>query len=291
MLANFLERENRLKVIVFVLVSSISLFDAMKKGPPKQTSSLFERTMIDLLGPLQNSIFEIKYGLSNFVHHYLNLVEVKKDNGMLAREISRLKNQIFQFEELRKENRRLKELFGLGKGLEHEKILAQVIGWDTGRNVKLIRVNRGKDSGIENDLPVVAVDGLVGRVHRVSDSFSDIMTVLDQRNRVDGIITKTRSHGIIEGHYEGKCIMKYVTRSKQVVLDDEIITSGLGRIYPKGLQIGKISKIERESYGITQFIELTPSVDFGKLEEVIILKPKERSHRPAQRKHATGAVP
>ena len=196
---------------------------------------------------------------------------------MLQQEISQLKNQLFQLEELQKENKRLKELLKFGEELEYKKILARVIGWDANGHTRIIRVNRGADSGVELELPVVAAEGLVGHVYRVTDSYSDIMTVLDQNNRVDGIVTRTRSHGIVEGYFNGKCLMKYVTRSEPVILNDQIVTSGLGRLYPKGLKIGKISKIERESYGITQFVEVETSVNFGKLEEVVILRPKERS--------------
>ena len=65
--------------------------------------------------------------------------------------------------------------------------------------------------------------------------------------------------------------MKYVTRTEPVILNDLVITSGLGNIYPKGLVVGSVSKIERESYGITQKIEVRPAVDFSRLEEVVVL--------------------
>ena len=65
--------------------------------------------------------------------------------------------------------------------------------------------------------------------------------------------------------------MKYLAGTEPVILGDLILTSGLGNIYPKGLRIGKITKVERESYGITQSIELAPVVDFSTLEEVVVL--------------------
>ena len=114
-------------------------------------------------------------------------------------------------------------------------------------------------------------DGVVGYIYQTSKHYSDIITILDQNNRVDAIVSRTRSHGIVEGYNDTNCIMKYVTRTEPVVLNDEVITAGLGDIYPKGLKVGTVSKIERESYGITQFVEITPSVNFGKLEEVIVL--------------------
>ncbi len=145
------------------------------------------------------------------------------------------------------------------------------MAWDAGVNYKVLRINKGANQGIKLKSAVITADGLVGQVLRISNNFSDVLTVLDHNIRVDGIVERTRTHGIIEGYSNFKCVMKYVTRTEPVVLDDLIISSGLGSIYPKGIRIGRITKIERETYGITQFIEITPVVDFSKLEEVVVL--------------------
>ena len=99
-----------------------------------------------------------------------------------------------------------------------------------------------------------------------------MITILDQNNRIDGIIVRTRSHGIVEGYSNGQCIMKYVTRSEPIVEGDLVMTSGIGKIYPKAIRVEKFQRL-KESYGITQFVEIEPAVDFGKLEEVIVLLP------------------
>jgi rod shape-determining protein MreC len=119
--------------------------------------------------------------------------------------------------------------------------------------------------------PVVTSVGLVGYIYRLTDHFADILTVLDNNNRVDGLIQRVRAHGIVEGYSSEKSLMKYVSRTEPIILGDVVITSGLGNIYPKGIRVGGVSKIERESYGITQYVEITPAVDFGLLEEVVIL--------------------
>ena len=269
----FWNRENRLRAIMYLLVISLSLVDIMHQKGLSQKTSWFKRTMIDLVGPLQSAIFYTKRKITHFTHSYFALVGVKQENRQLKQQIIDLKHHIFQLKELRRENQRLKDLLKFGEELQYKKILARVIGWDASSHIRLIRVNRGTKNGVQRESPVIASEGLVGHVYQVSDHFSDIMTIINQSNRVDGIVVRTRSHGIIEGHSNGKCIMKYVTRSEPVELNDQIVTSGLGSIYPKGLRVGKISKIERESYGITQFVEVEPDIDFGKLEEVIILQP------------------
>ena len=120
-----------------------------------------------------------------------------------------------------------------------------------------------------------SMNGLVGYVYRLTPNYADILTILDQNNRVDSIVARTRTHGIVEGISEFKCRLKYVNRTEKVEVGDEIITAGLGNIYPKGIKVGKITQIDKENYGITQSIVVTPSVNFHKLEEVVVLIEKE----------------
>jgi rod shape-determining protein MreC len=170
-----------------------------------------------------------------------------------------------------KENKRLKGLLRFGEEIPRKKILAQIVGWDAASDFKVLRINKGLKDGIQLQSTVITSQGLVGYIYRLTNSFSDIITILDSNNRVDGIVQRTRSHGIVEGFSGRTCQMKYVKRAEPIILNDLVLTSGLGNIYPKGLKVGSISHIERESFGITQQVEITPAVDFGRLEEVVVL--------------------
>jgi len=134
-----------------------------------------------------------------------------------------------------------------------------------------VRINKGIRHGIKLQSVVTSAEGLVGYVYRLTQNFADVITILDANNRVDGVVERLRSHGVVEGYNRGRCIMKYVNRTEPIILNDLVLTAGLGNVYPKGLKIGYISRIERESYGITQHVEITPLVNFSKLEEVLVL--------------------
>jgi rod shape-determining protein MreC len=64
--------------------------------------------------------------------------------------------------------------------------------------------------------PVITDHGLVGYVYRVTDNYSDVLTILDQNNRVDVVVERTRTHGIVEGVFNFKCALKYVMRNEPV---------------------------------------------------------------------------
>ena len=86
------------------------------------------------------------------------------------------------------------------------------------------------------------------------------------------MLERTRGQGILEGSADGIISLKYIPKSESVIIHDMVMTSGLGNIYPKGIKVGTVSKIEKDSYGVTQSIEIKPSVTFDKLEEVIVLR-------------------
>lgn len=261
----------------FVLL--ISLYGVSKKDLVVEETSFFDDLLVDTLAPLQRSVVYVRDSVSSFFNHYIFIVNASFENDQLKKKVQELENTIFQLEELRRENMRLKNLLQFGSDITYKKILAQIVGWDSSGHFRVLRINKGSVDGIKYRSTVVTNGGLVGYIYRVTDHFAEILTILDQSNRVDVIVARTRSHGIVEGFSGYHLIMKYVNRTEPVGLGDKVITAGLGNIYPKGLNVGKITKIERESYGISQFIEVTPSVDFRKLEEVIVLIPPKHEEQ------------
>jgi len=270
-LKNLDSEVSRLKLGLNILVLGVSLFGMSRQDLRLGDPTIFETLLVESLAPMQSGVVSTRERIASWVNDYILIVNTNKLNRRLTKELAELKGEIFHLEEVLKENKRLKELLQFGEEIKRKKVLAQVIGWDSSNQFRVLRVNKGSNSGILPKSPVVTADGLVGYVYRVAKNYSDILTILDRNNRVDAIITRTRSHGIVEGLSNFKCYMKYVVRKEPVQSGDLVITAGLGTIYPKGLKIGSVSRIEKESYGITQFIEIDPSVNFHKIEEVAIL--------------------
>jgi rod shape-determining protein MreC len=202
------------------------------------------------------------------------------ENNVLKKQISRLESDLTTMEEVRKENLRLKRLLSYSDEMSHQRVMAQVVGWDSANEFKVIRLNKGKKDGIKVMAPVITDHGLVGYVYRVTDNYADVLTILDQNNRVDVMIERTRTHGIVEGVFNFKCALKYIMRNETVEVGDKLITAGVGGIYPKGIKVGMITDIKKENFGMTLSIEVIPSVDFDKLEEVLVLIPSEVATAP-----------
>lgn len=261
----------RRKLLVNLVVLIVSFYFYVKANESYQPVSMFDNFMISSFAPMQKALVYGANSIRDFFSHYMLSVRSSKENVQLKKEIASLEEKIFGYEEVALENSRLKQLMAFGEGIPSKRVLAQIVGWDASSSYKKLRINKGTNDGVVIKSPIITAQGLVGYVFRVTAHYSDVLTILDPNNRVDVLVQRTRTHGVLEGYFSNRCLMKYVARTEPLVLNDQVVTSGLGRIYPKGVHIGSIAKIGRESYGITQEIEVIPSVEFGKLEEVVVL--------------------
>jgi rod shape-determining protein MreC len=98
-----------------------------------------------------------------------------------------------------------------------------------------------------------------------------VLLIIDHNSTIAVLIQRSRSRGILEGRTEDLCELKYVTRTGDVKKGDTVISSGLGGFYPKGILVGRVSKVEKRKYGIFQKVMVIPSVDFSRVEEVFIV--------------------
>jgi rod shape-determining protein MreC len=233
--------------------------------------TLFHVFLTELVAPTQQAAAYSKKSISDFVSDYLNIVDTRRENDFLRDKVSEMNMEIFRLNSLVKENERLKALLAFGETVTHIKVLGQVIGWDQGGQYKILRIDKGYNDGLVSRAAVITADGLVGYTYKVYKNYTDILTILDVNNRVDVLADRTRTHGIVEGVSEMNCRMKYVPRTEKLLVEDLLVTAGIGLLYPKGIRVGKIKNINEASVGLTQDILVTPAVDFTKLEEVVVL--------------------
>ena len=259
-----------------LIVLIISMIGYVRYDYDVSRSSFYQSALIETFAPIQRGTTSLKESIVKIVDHYFLIVNTSKQNVKLKAKVEELQNDLFVMSEVQKENERLKRLLEFGKEIPKRKVLAKIVAWDSSSEFRVLRINKGSNDNIKKKDPVITINGVVGYIYRVTPNYSDILTILDQNNRADAIVARTRSHGIVEGISKDKCILKYVARTEQVELGDEVITAGLGTIYPKGLKIGRITKIDKENFGITQSIEITPSVNFNKLEEVVVFTQNDK---------------
>jgi rod shape-determining protein MreC len=168
---------------------------------------------------------------------------------------------------------------GLEEKISYPTIAAKVVGRNRPSIFKTILINRGTKDGVCIHCPVMAAEGIVGRVIEVSWNVSKVLLLVDYNSKIDALIQRSRVQGIFQGNREGECDLKYVERSEEVNIGDVVISSGLGGVFPKGLLLGRVTDIEKERSGLFQKIKVSTEVDVTKLEEVLVILKEEGDRR------------
>ena len=255
-------------LFLFVLIPVIAI-DTTSRAP--RDYRIYDHVVIAITSPVQSLI---SWGLDQAIssgQNYIFLWNVRHYNSELQEENRKLLNQISILREAEQENLRLRKVLNFQEKYELKTILARVIAKDVSPDFRSIRINRGTAEGVKKNMAVLTHEGIVGRVLRVTAQTADIVTMLDFQSAVDAVVERSRARGIVAGLAEDACELKYALRTDDIQVGDSLIASGLGGIFPKGVPIGTVSRVNRKPYGISQEVEVKPSVDFRKLEEVIVV--------------------
>ncbi len=263
-------REYRFYILLFLfLLIPISAIDTTTRAP--RDYRFYDKAILAVVAPIQMVIRTVLDGSVSFAQNYLYLFNTRIENQALLEENRRLLNSIASLQETLKENERLKRLLGFQEQFKLKTVVARVIAKDVSNDFRMIRINRGEEFGIKPNMAVVSDEGIVGRVLRVSNGTADVVTILDLLSAVDSIVERSRARGVVEGLTDEVAQLKFALRTDDIQPGDLLITSGLEGTFPKGVPVGTVSKVNRKSFGITQEVEVRPSVDFSKLEEVLIV--------------------
>jgi rod shape-determining protein MreC len=185
--------------------------------------------------------------------------------------VASLKRRIDQLEEQALETQRLQRLLGMREEAGAELLTARIVGKDATNWFQSVLVDRGSREGVRRNQPVLAPDGLVGRVVEVTPSSAKVQLLTDPVSAVGGLVQRTRVTGIVSGNLGAGTRARYLPLLADVAVGDELVTSGMGGVFPKGIPIGRITAVERRSGALFQEATLQPAVDLGRLEEVMIL--------------------
>ena len=269
----FLKRYRTVRVSALLLIAALAIISFHLDE--KRDIGFFEKIVLEAASPFQWVVVKSSDAIESLVNSYLFLVNVKRENEELKAKLKAWPALQTQVEELHAANERLRKLLQFKQSFLTETIPAEVIGEDASYWFKTILLNKGTRHGVKKGLAVVTSEGIVGKIVDCSYSVSKVLLAVDRNSAIDALIQRSRARGIVEGVNHSTCQLKYVPRTADIALKDKIVSSGLGGIYSKGLLIGTVNRIVKKDYGLFQYVEIEPSVDFSKLEEVLIVLKKE----------------
>lgn len=233
--------------------------------------SLAERAFYFVTRPVQWVISLSTDSTRNFFSSYVMLRDAKAEADDLRNKNAALQVQIQSFREMEGENVRLRQLLHFAQRLEMKFLSGEVKGADPSFIYKSLRLNRGEKDGVTPGMAVVAAEGAVGVVMRTLENSSDVLLITDPNSNLDVIVARNRRRGILEGAPSAFMKFKYTDRGSRVQVGDEIVTSGLTGAFPRGVSVGRINHVRVDTDGVTQIIDVEPSVNLERLNEALIL--------------------
>jgi rod shape-determining protein MreC len=259
----------RLFLSALVLLLAAFLFFIFQLREEREPS-IASRALMQISSPLQERTWGVFSWFRRVGERYVFLSGVEEENQRLRRDLSFLRQENNRLQEDLQSVKRVQKLASL-QAQYSPTVVANVFARDLSSWFKTVLVDKGEKEGVSKDMAVAVGEGLVGRVIEVFPNTAKVLLITDPNSAVDVIVQRTRAQGIMEGRVDEFCILKYMKKSDEVQVGDKIITSGLGGIFPKGLLTGTVTKVERKRPGIFQYVEVVPTADLSRLEEVVIL--------------------
>lgn len=205
--------------------------------------------------------------------------ELARQNELLHRENQQLRLQVMQSDEVARENDRLRKLFQWQQQSRWKSRLklAHVLLRDPANWWHAVQIDLGSRDGLRTNLTVLTTDGLVGRVNSVGLTRSQVVLIGDPNCKVSALVeNETRDTGVIGAGgplYTSLVELSYLSRNASLKPGQQVVTSGLGEIFPAGIRIGKVVDSRPVEYGLYTEARVKLEVNLGALEEVWVLLP------------------
>lgn len=255
-------------VLILLLVFSV-LSLSLKRSP---ALSKVQGLVISMTAPALEGLEHLAHSAKQIWQGYFFLVDVRRQNAEMQRQLEEFKQREVRFQEAQEALTRLEALLDLKRQVALPVIGARVIAYDPTLWSRSAIINQGKAQGVKDGLPVLAPQGIVGRIVGVYPEYSKVMLIVDRKSSADAMVQRTRVRGMLKGKGGNRCSLEFVPKNADVQVGDLVLASGLVGLYPKGLVFGKVTAANKKNPGVFQEIEVSPNVDLSILEEVLVVK-------------------
>jgi len=252
-----------------VLLFSVLLFLACAYAPGLNRAS--KTVGLLALSPLQWGFDRIAHRTSELFVWIRGIHDLREENARLSQLVEHLCLELQTLREESHENETLRGLLHCKERAPFETLPAQVIGRDPSQWFRSIVLDKGTRRGVQPYMPVITPQGLVGIITEVSPFASRVKILMDPGIRVGVLIQETRAEAVLEGRLESGCELRYLARDPEVETGATLVTSGLGCLYPKGIPVGRITRLVDKEEDLFLKAEVLPSVDFSHLDRVLIV--------------------
>ncbi|MDX8046568.1 rod shape-determining protein MreC [Gracilibacillus sp. S3-1-1] len=273
-------KKRRLFILMISLIIVVGLIGFSLKDRTKLT--MVEDFVHDSVGWVQQLLNKPVTFTTNFTNNIKDIRNVYRENQQLKESIDEIRQLEYENQELAKEMNELKEVLDKTDSdflTKFQSIQASVIARSKDQWFKQITINKGEQDGIKPNMSVITGKGMIGKVQTTSPFTSTVLLLngFDRTNRISVNVynngSETDSSGFIVGYDEETELLMLEMNSNDQDIEEgqHVFSSGLGGVFPKGLEIGEIVDIESDRYELTNIAHVQPSADFEHLNHVIVL--------------------
>jgi rod shape-determining protein MreC len=256
-----------------IFLQILGLAVQVKRSTENQPARLIRVWAVSTITPAEKILVRVQAGASDLWHNYFYLRGVRQENRELRDQIEQLQLEQVRLKQDADQAHRLQTLLGFKEQFISKTLAAQVIGSSGSEQSRTVYIDKGKRDDIDRNMAVISATGVVGRVIEVYKSTSQVLLVNDQQSGVGTILEQSRLQGVLKGKSSGGLVIDKIMADQEVKLGDKVLTSGGDQIFPKGLIIGTVDKIEKGPEFLQVYVK--PAAALNQLEEVLVIVKKE----------------
>lgn len=284
-MVQFFQRNFYLVSVTTTMIVVVLLLSLRWSNPT--TARWIDQVFQTVVYPFQTAFAATRNSISDLYDNYVALVDLKAENDRLGLENQALREELNHFVNSSIQFNLLREQLKFLEERPERKVFAEAIGESSDNLHHVLLINKGRNSGIRRNFPVVLRDGVVGRIQSVSPFSAVVQLIVDRRHRFPVLVRRSRERMVMRGkggglelQHEDRGVvfgigdglkLNRIRMLADIREGDQVITSGLAGIFPKGLLVGTIANVTRKRHELFQKADIRAVVDFNKIEGVFVI--------------------
>jgi rod shape-determining protein MreC len=266
----FSRHKNTVVLATVLLAQFLALAVQVKRQTADGPVRVIRLLAVSAISPFERLFIYSGSNIRGIWANYIDLRNVRHDNLRLKAESEQMRLDRAREQEDARQARRLQALLEFKEQWIDKTVAAQVIGTSGMETSRLLYIDKGSKDGIKADMAVITPNGVVGKILAVYGDTSQVLMINDPTSGVGATLVNSRLQGIAKGTPEGEIQLNYIMSDEPVQAGDMLITSGGDHVFPKGLTIGSVAKVNT---GRSLFLEIKvkPIVELNRLEEVLVI--------------------
>ncbi|MFY9558034.1 MAG: rod shape-determining protein MreC [Blastocatellia bacterium] len=257
-------------ILAALLLSQVVLMSTYARHPDSEQSVL-RIWLVTAFAPVVNAADSVLSSVKGAGASYVDLRHAREENLELREKVDQLTAERNRALERAAELDLLRRQLALPLRAQYGELAANVISRDASLWFRRLTIDRGTLDGVQRDMPVATAGGIVGRVISVGPNFAMVQVITDKHAGLGAMLQNSRAMGEVRGLDNDRCELKSVSTSESVEAGESVVTTGLDRIYPKGLLIGTVERVEADPNAASHKIIIKPAAPVDRVEHVLVL--------------------